>query len=82
MTPRSRFVTRAASRTLAACPSPAQTQQGAIASVGVTVADFDHDGVADAAAFTHPDLKCDHVKRRLVAEKRFAVTSDRHITWT
>ncbi|CEG00625.1 Nucleotide-diphospho-sugar transferase [Ostreococcus tauri] len=44
--------------------------------------DFDHDGVADAAAFPHPDLKCDHVKRRLVAEKRFAVTSDRHITWT
>jgi len=44
--------------------------------------DFDHDGFADAESFPHPDLKCDHVKRRLVAQRRYEVTSDRHIVWT
>lgn len=44
--------------------------------------DFDHDGVADLARFPHPDLRCDHVKRRLVDQRRYEVTSDRHIVWT
>ena len=44
--------------------------------------DFDHDGFPDAESFPHPDLKCDHVKRRLVAQRRYEVTSDRHIVWT
>ena len=42
----------------------------------------DHDGVADLARFPHPDLRCDHVKRRLVDQRRYEVTSDRHIVWT
>jgi len=44
--------------------------------------DFNNDGVADAAAFPNPELRCDHVKRRLVAQRRYEVTSDRHIVWT
>lgn len=44
--------------------------------------DFDHDGVADASAFPNQELRCDHVKRRLVEQRRYQVTSDRHIVWT
>ena len=44
--------------------------------------DFDHDGVADASVFPNQELKCDHVKRRLVEQRRYQITSDRHIVWT
>ena len=47
-----------------------------------TSTDFDHDGSPDAVDFPHPELRCDHVKRRLVAQRRYEVTSDRHIVWT
>ena len=46
------------------------------------LADLYGDGVADLARFPHPDLRCDHVKRRLVDQRRYEVTSDRHIVWT
>lgn len=63
-------------------PSSASTRAGNTALPLRPATDFDHDGVADAAGFPHPDLKCDHIKRRLVDHRRYQITADRHIVWT
>lgn len=63
-------------------PSSVSTRAGNTALPLRPATDFDRDGVADAAGFPHPNLKCDHVKRRLVGQRRYQVTADRHIVWT
>lgn len=61
---------------------PTDTDGSSILGHLSTSTDFDHDGAPDAVDFPHPELRCDHVKRRLVAQRRYEITPDRHIVWT